>query len=655
MPCQHTRSAPEAARSTTATATGLPARGRTGGKARLRWPAGLALLALWLVGWVLPAAAQVQPPARVGRLVEAPPGVWLQDRDSSRWIGARDQSLVNWPLTSGDRLRTDPGARAELRIGSVTLRIDGDADLSLQRLDDQRIVFWLQQGSAALRVADGARAAEVELQTREGRFLPQRAGHYRFDRQPDATQASVWRGELRFEERDSRLTIAEGRRADLWQQGPDAATHYAWATIDRDAFADWVARDERRDEAPLAARYVSPEMTGWQDLDRHGDWTEAPEVGVVWLPRYVPPGWAPYRDGRWAWVAPWGWTWIDAAPWGFAPFHYGVWLQWQGRWGWSPGPRQHRPVYAPVLGGWVGPPRGPVDRGPGGRPPPPVVVVPAPPPHGHGHDRPWLHQPPPWVVRPVVPPHADRPSAPQAPRDAGRDGRRDDARDARRDPPREAPREAPRDDRRPAPRGAVPDGGRDGLPGGHPSGPPRGPRDDARDHARDLAPGPADRGSGRAAERGRADDKPDKSLPQNPWGPARPMATPSPAPSPEAAATPAAPAPAAVPRAPAPTAAPTPVAMPAAAIVTPVQPPAAMPPVADRPGAGRVPPPALVDRPAGGRPAPVVQTETPSPPAPPRTARPDRPERPERPERKEPAERGEQADAPRGRDVRNWR
>ena len=30
----------------------------------------------------------------------------------------------------------------------------------------------------------------------------------------------------------------------------------------------------------------------------------------------------------WVWLRPWGWTWVDDAPWGFAPFHYGRWLWW---------------------------------------------------------------------------------------------------------------------------------------------------------------------------------------------------------------------------------------------------------------------------------------------------------------------------------------
>ena len=71
------------------------------------------------------------------------------------------------------------------------------------------------------------------------------------------------------------------------------------------------------------------------------------------------PGWAPYRYGHWAWVNPWGWTWVDDAPWGYAPFHYGRWVFVGGAWGWVPGPvvgRKWRPVYSPALVAWAGGP-----------------------------------------------------------------------------------------------------------------------------------------------------------------------------------------------------------------------------------------------------------------------------------------------------------
>src|SRR5215472_15335004 len=56
----------------------------------------------------------------------------------------------------------------------------------------------------------------------------------------------------------------------------------------------------------------------------------------------------------WAWIDPWGWTWVDDDPWGYAPFHYGRWASIDGRWGWIPGPREERPVYAPALVVFVG-------------------------------------------------------------------------------------------------------------------------------------------------------------------------------------------------------------------------------------------------------------------------------------------------------------
>ncbi len=95
-------------------------------------------------------------------------------------------------------------------------------------------------------------------------------------------------------------------------------------------------------------------MVGYQDLDEYGDWSTDPDYGAVWIPRRVVAGWAPYHYGHWVWVEPWGWTWVDDAPWGFAPFHYGRWAYVRGNWGWIPGPVAVRPVYAPALVAWVG-------------------------------------------------------------------------------------------------------------------------------------------------------------------------------------------------------------------------------------------------------------------------------------------------------------
>ncbi len=121
-----------------------------------------------------------------------------------------------------------------------------------------------------------------------------------------------------------------------------------------DEFEAWAESRARAEDASQAGRYVSMEMTGYEALDSYGQWQNTPEYGDVWVPANVGADWAPYRVGRWVWVDPWGWTWIDAEPWGFAPFHYGRWAQYNGAWVWAPGVRVARPVYAPALVAFVG-------------------------------------------------------------------------------------------------------------------------------------------------------------------------------------------------------------------------------------------------------------------------------------------------------------
>jgi hypothetical protein len=99
-------------------------------------------------------------------------------------------------------------------------------------------------------------------------------------------------------------------------------------------------------------------MTGAAELDAYGRWEQSDDYGPIWIPIGMAVDWAPYSQGHWAWVPPWGWTWIDDAPWGFAPFHYGRWVYARNNWCWTPGARVARPVYAPALVGWIGGPRG---------------------------------------------------------------------------------------------------------------------------------------------------------------------------------------------------------------------------------------------------------------------------------------------------------
>lgn len=329
-------------------------------KQRSDWFAWRSRLGRQVLGWALvlgvvllgalapPAAAQDDPPGRVGRIAALYGSVSWFDAEAGHWVAAER----NRPLLGGDRLSTAGDGRAELQAGSTTLRLGGGSELEVLRLDDERMVFQLHSGELALRLRSDEVARETQVVTAEVTLLPQRAGYYRVDRVDDRSYASVWRGEWRVAGLPAGV-VGAGQRSELWRDGA-ALRMQIGATID-DAFATWALREDRRDEQRSAGqRYVSPEMTGADELERYGSWAQSIEYGPVWLPAEVAPGWAPYREGRWVWVAPWGWTWVDDAPWGFAPFHYGRWVWWRDRWGWCPGTYVARPVYAPALVAWVG-------------------------------------------------------------------------------------------------------------------------------------------------------------------------------------------------------------------------------------------------------------------------------------------------------------
>jgi hypothetical protein len=295
------------------------------------------------------ASAEADPPARVGRLslVEGEVTV-LDTRD-----GQSEPATLNWPVTSGTAITTARGARAEVRVGSTAVRFDGATDLEFAELGDDATFLRLREGTVNVRVRDRGTAARLTLDTPEARVLLLDAGRYRVDANPRAGTATVtaFQGNAQLTVGGATVSVSSGKRAEIGRHGQlEIVGAFA------DGFDDWALARDRGDELARSPRYVSPEMTGAESLDEHGDWRDTPEYGAVWYPRAVPVGWAPYRWGRWAWIAPWGWTWVDNAPWGFAPFHYGRWALIGGVWGWAPGVWVARPVFAPALVGWVGSP-----------------------------------------------------------------------------------------------------------------------------------------------------------------------------------------------------------------------------------------------------------------------------------------------------------
>ena len=315
----------------------------------MAWWRGLA--ALLLLGAATAAWAQEDPPGIVARLGAHEGVLSFSLAGDDSWYDA----APNRPLTSGDRVWSDRGARAQLHVGATALYLDESTSLELTRISDDAVRLTLAQGTLVLRVRDEPSAPRIEVDSANLAFVIDQPGQYRFDVDPrsDSTRVRLLQGAgTAYGDNGSALPLVARQQLAVTGRALESAN--LPPPRGGGAFDAWVAALDRQEDDALAARYVSRAVVGYADLDQYGQWSQEPDYGAVWFPTSVAADWAPYRYGRWENVAPWGWTWIDAAPWGFAPFHYGRWARLGNRWGWVPGSRQARPVYAPALVGFVG-------------------------------------------------------------------------------------------------------------------------------------------------------------------------------------------------------------------------------------------------------------------------------------------------------------
>lgn len=305
--------------------------------------AGIAMLAF--SGW-----AGADPPSRVARLAYTTGAVSMSPAGDSEWV----QATVNRPLTTGDRLWVDDGARAELETGGALVRMHAGTSVSILNLDDRITQLQLTQGVLNVRVRRIAPNQVFEVDTPNLAFTLREPGAYRIevDSEDDATTIFMRRGQGEAYG-DEAAYVIDSRQAYRFT-GTDLREYEYVDTPRPDDFDRWsISRDRRYDES-RSAGYVSQDVVGYQDLDDYGSWRVDATYGNVWYPDRVAIGWAPYRDGHWAWIDPWGWTWVDDAPWGFAVTHYGRWAHFGGTWGWVPGPVRSRAYYAPALVVFVG-------------------------------------------------------------------------------------------------------------------------------------------------------------------------------------------------------------------------------------------------------------------------------------------------------------
>jgi hypothetical protein len=314
-----------------------------------------ALVLMCLSGLLLFVAPKARadegdPPSRVARISYLDGNVSFQPSGTEDWAAA----AKNRPVTVGDKLWTDQDSRVELQAGQASLHLGSMTALSFLNLDENILQARIAEGAINFRVREMREGDLYEVDTPNLAFTVKEAGAFRVDvnENGDGTRVTVIRGEGEITAGGKTYEVHAGEQAEL--NGVDEPQYNVESAPSPDDLDRWASDRDLKEEDSVSAKYVSRDVPGYSDLDDYGSWREEPDYGPVWYPRSVEVGWAPYSYGYWNWVGPWGWTWVDYAPWGFAPFHYGRWSYINGGWGWCPGPVYARPFYGPAFVGFVG-------------------------------------------------------------------------------------------------------------------------------------------------------------------------------------------------------------------------------------------------------------------------------------------------------------
>jgi hypothetical protein len=290
------------------------------------------------------------PPARVGRLSYLQGTVSYHDAQADAWSPA----AVNTPLVAGDSLWTEPNGHDELSISGTRVRMDGDTQMDVAALDDSQTRLQLDQGRLDIKTFALDTNQPYQIVTPRGIAALRDQGDYYVHAGTTAepTVMGVRSGAAEFQAPNGQtVALRGGEEAQVTGDG-DSIQIRKVETAPPPMPAYWAQRDQQITYAPV--QYLGADVTGYEDLGAYGTWTNDPDYGQVWAPQAVAADWTPYSTGYWSYVGPYGWSWVDSEPWGFAPYHYGRWAHRGDHWFWVPPERHEHAVYAPALVAFVG-------------------------------------------------------------------------------------------------------------------------------------------------------------------------------------------------------------------------------------------------------------------------------------------------------------
>ena len=135
-----------------------------------------ALLVLALTASSLAWSEASDPPDRVVRLSYVEGQVAFRGAEE-----AARHELPDRPLIPGDRLTTERGGRAELSLGTATIRLDEQTEFSIVDLDATTVRIQLNEGTASIVLHDLSEDETFEIDTPNTAIALQEPGEYRLE------------------------------------------------------------------------------------------------------------------------------------------------------------------------------------------------------------------------------------------------------------------------------------------------------------------------------------------------------------------------------------------------------------------------------------------------------------------------------------------
>src|SRR6202030_3288621 len=185
---------------------------------------------------------QDDPPSRVSRLGYMEGSVSFDPAGEQDWV----EATPNRPMTTGDKIWADKGSRAELQLGSASIRLSENTGMSFLNLDDRTVQIQLTSGTLNVRVRRLSRDDVFEIDTPNQAFSVYQPGSYRLEASEDGsyTIISVREGQGESTGNGETFTLHAGQKGTF--SGSDRLNAEVDNIGQQDQFDNWAYQRDHR-------------------------------------------------------------------------------------------------------------------------------------------------------------------------------------------------------------------------------------------------------------------------------------------------------------------------------------------------------------------------------------------------------------------------